>query len=191
MLALPEDEASWDEFFVMFATSSGTVRRNRLSDFANIRANGLIAMKLDDGERLINVQICTDEQDVLLATRQGKCIRFRVPDVRVFAGRTSTGVRGIRLADGDEIISMSILHSVDASPEERAAYLKLSRLKRAADEAAVIEGTAVEIPAVEMADEDDEAAPGRSRRNGPPNWRRPRNSCWRSASAGWQADLGL
>ena len=134
MLPLPEDETTWDQFFVMFATSSGTVRRNRLSDFANIRANGLIAMKLDEGERLISVLTCTDDQDVLLATRAGKCIRFKVPDVRVFAGRTSTGVRGIRLAEGDDIISMSILRHVEATPDERAAYLKFARLKRANEE---------------------------------------------------------
>jgi DNA gyrase subunit A len=118
----------------MFATSSGTVRRNRLSDFANIRANGLIAMKLDEGERLIAVHTCTDEEDVLLATHDGKCIRFAVPDVRVFAGRTSTGVRGIRLGTGDEIISMSILRHADASADERAAYLKLARQRRGSEE---------------------------------------------------------
>ena len=136
VLPLPEDEASWDQLFVMFATSSGTVRRNRLSDFANIRANGLIAMKLDEGERLIAVHTCADDQDVLLATHDGKCIRFEVPDVRVFAGRTSTGVRGIRLADGDEVISMSIITHIDATPDERSTYLKLARLKRGSDEAA-------------------------------------------------------
>ncbi len=134
ILPLPEDEASWDQLFVMFATSGGTVRRNQLSDFANIRANGLIAMKLDEGERLIAVHTCTDEQDVLLATRDGKCIRFAVPEVRVFAGRTSTGVRGIKLAAGDDVISMSILGKVDASAEERAAYLKLARQKRGGEE---------------------------------------------------------
>jgi DNA gyrase subunit A len=134
VLPLPEDEAEWDKLFVMFATSGGTVRRNQLSDFANIRANGLIAMKLDEGERLIAVHTCTDEQDVLLATRDGKCIRFPVPDVRVFAGRTSTGVRGIKLAADDEVISMSILRRVEATPEERAAYLRFSRQKRDGDE---------------------------------------------------------
>jgi DNA gyrase subunit A len=137
ILPLPEDEASWDQLFVMFATSGGTVRRNQLSDFANIRANGLIAMKLDEGERLIAVHTCTDDQDVLLATRDGKCIRFAVPEVRVFAGRTSTGVRGIKLAPGDEVISMSILNRVEASAEERATYLKLARQKRGGEEPVV------------------------------------------------------
>ncbi len=136
ILPLPEDETSWDQLFVMFATSGGTVRRNQLSDFANIRANGLIAMKLDEGERLIAVHTCTDDQDVLLATRDGKCIRFAVPEVRVFAGRTSTGVRGIKLAAGDDVISMSILDKVDASAEERAAYLKLARQRRGGEEPA-------------------------------------------------------
>jgi DNA gyrase subunit A len=135
VLPLPEDESHWDELFVMFATSHGTVRRNQLSDFANIRANGLIAMKLDEGEQLIAVHTCTDDQDVLLAGRDGKCIRFPVPDVRVFAGRTSTGVRGIKLAEGDEVISMSIQTNVEATADERAAYLKYSRQKRGGDEA--------------------------------------------------------
>jgi DNA gyrase subunit A len=138
VLPLPEDEAEWDRLFVMFATSGGTVRRNQLSDFANIRANGLIAMKLDEGERLIAVHTCGDEQDVLLATRDGKCIRFQVPEVRVFAGRTSTGVRGIKLGAGDEVISMSILRRVEASAEERASYLKISRQKRGGDEPGLV-----------------------------------------------------
>ncbi|CAO3451083.1 DNA gyrase subunit A (EC 5.99.1.3) [Azospirillum argentinense] len=128
VLPLPEDEAVWADLHVVFATSKGNVRRNRLSDFANIRSNGLIAMKLEEeGERLIAVRTCSEADDVLLATGGGKCIRFEVADVRVFAGRTSTGVRGIRLADGDEVISMTTLHHVDSSPEERAAFLKRKR----------------------------------------------------------------
>ncbi|MGR0183172.1 DNA gyrase subunit A [Azospirillum aestuarii] len=128
VLPLPEDEAVWADLHVVFATSKGNVRRNRLSDFANIRSNGLIAMKLEEeGERLIAVRTCSEADDVLLATGGGKCIRFEVGDVRVFAGRTSTGVRGIRLADGDEVISMTTLHHVDSSPEERAAFLKMKR----------------------------------------------------------------
>ncbi len=134
IMPLPEDETSWSELYVMFATSGGTVRRNQLSDFANIRSNGLIAMKLEDTERLISVHTCTDDQDVLLATREGKCIRFGVPEVRVFAGRTSTGVRGIKLAGGDEVISMSILTKVEASAEERASYLKIARQRRGAED---------------------------------------------------------
>ncbi len=125
---LPEDEATWSELHVMFATSKGGVRRNKLSDFQNIRSNGLIAMKLEEeGERLIAVRTCSEDDDVLLATHLGKCIRFPMSDVRVFAGRTSTGVRGIRLADGDEVISMSMLRHVEATPGERAAYFKRKR----------------------------------------------------------------
>ncbi|WP_431856473.1 DNA gyrase subunit A [Azospirillum sp.] len=128
VMPMPEDEATWSELHVMFATSKGNVRRNKLSDFQNIRSNGLIAMKLEEeGERLIAVRTCSEDDDVLLATQGGKCIRFAMSDVRVFAGRTSTGVRGIRLADGDEVISMSILRHVEASPEDRAAYLKRKR----------------------------------------------------------------
>ncbi|WP_448187684.1 DNA gyrase subunit A [Azospirillum sp. sgz301742] len=128
VMPMPEDEATWSELHVMFATSKGGVRRNKLSDFQNIRSNGLIAMKLEEeGERLIAVRTCSEEDDVLLATHLGKCIRFPMSDVRVFAGRTSTGVRGIRLADGDEVISMSMLRHVEASPGERAAYFKRKR----------------------------------------------------------------
>ncbi len=139
VLPLPEDEAAWADLHVVFATSKGNVRRNRMSDFANIRSNGLIAMKLEEeGERLIGVHTCTEAlHDVLLATRGGKCIRFPVDDVRVFAGRTSTGVRGIRLADGDEVVSLSILTHVDATPEERAAFFKMKR-----DEGLEMEGEA-------------------------------------------------
>ncbi|SMH60501.1 DNA gyrase subunit A [Azospirillum agricola] len=128
VLPLPEDEATWADLHVVFATSKGNVRRNRMSDFANIRSNGLIAMKLEEeGERLIAVRTCSETDDVLLATSGGKCIRFQVDDVRVFAGRTSTGVRGIKLADGDEVVSMSMLDHVEASAEERAAFFKMRR----------------------------------------------------------------
>ncbi|KAF0117898.1 MAG: DNA gyrase subunit A [Rhodospirillaceae bacterium] len=127
VMPLPEDEASWGHLHVMFATASGTVRRNLLSDFTNIMANGKIAMKLDEGDTLIGVMTCTENDDILLATREGKCIRFPVTDVRVFAGRTSTGVRGIRLAEGDRMISMSVLGHDTASPGQRYTYLKMRR----------------------------------------------------------------
>jgi len=128
VLPLPEDEAAWSDLHVVFATSKGNVRRNRMSDFANIRSNGLIAMKLEEeGERLIAVRTCSETDDVLLATSGGKCIRFQVDDVRVFAGRTSTGVRGIKLSDSDEVVSMSMLGHVEASAEERAAFFKMRR----------------------------------------------------------------
>jgi DNA gyrase subunit A len=124
VMPLPEDETTWSELNVMFATASGYVRRNLLSDFTDIRANGKIAMKLDEGDRLIAVQTCNADNDVLLAARNGKCIRFPVPDVRVFAGRTSTGVRGIRLEASGEVISMSMLHHVDFTSETREAFLR-------------------------------------------------------------------
>jgi DNA gyrase subunit A len=124
IMPLPEDESSWAERDVMFATTRGTVRRNKLSDFLQVNRTGKIAMKLDDGEAIVDVQICTEKDDVLLTSAQGQCIRFPVGDVRVFKGRDSMGVRGIALAEGDAVISLSILRHVDASAEERAAYLK-------------------------------------------------------------------
>ena len=126
VLPLPQDETLWDSLHLLFATASGNVRRNRLSDFRNVRATGLIAMKLDEGDRLIGVATCREGQDAFLATRKGRCIRFELSDdtVRVFAGRDSSGVRGIRLAPGDEVIGLSVLEHVEASNEERAAYLR-------------------------------------------------------------------
>ncbi|HEV2565429.1 MAG TPA: DNA gyrase subunit A, partial [Microvirga sp.] len=127
IMPLPEDEASWDKLDVMFATSRGTVRRNKLSDFVQVNRGGKIAMKLDEGEHIVDVQICSENDDVLLTTAKGQCIRFPVTDVRVFKGRDSMGVRGINLAEGDDIISMAILRHVEATGEERAAYLKMRR----------------------------------------------------------------
>ena len=124
ILPLPEDENAWGERDVMFATTSGKVRRNKLSDFAKVRPSGIIAMKLDEGDSIVDVQTCTENDDVLLAANGGQCIRFQVDEVRVFKGRDSDGVRGIALAEGDKVISMSILRHVDATAEERAAYLK-------------------------------------------------------------------
>jgi DNA gyrase subunit A len=124
ILPLPEDETKWGELDVMFATTKGTVRRNKLSDFVDVRRSGIIAMKLAEGEGIVDVQICTEKDDVLLTAAGGQCIRFPVTDVRVFQGRTSMGVRGIALDEGDKVISMSILRHTDVSAEERAAYLK-------------------------------------------------------------------
>jgi DNA gyrase subunit A len=124
IMPLPEDESTWDKLDVMFASTRGTVRRNKLSDFADVRRSGIIAMKLDEGDAIVDVQICTEHDDVLLTSAAGQCIRFAVNDVRVFQGRTSMGVRGINMADGDKLISLSILRHVDATAEERAAYLK-------------------------------------------------------------------
>ena len=132
VLPLPQDETLWDSLHLLFATASGSVRRNRLSDFRNVRATGLIAMKLDEGDRLIGVATCREGQDAFLATRKGRCIRFELSDdtVRVFAGRDSSGVRGIRLAAGDEVIGLSVLEHVAATNEERAAYLRHANAKR-------------------------------------------------------------
>jgi DNA gyrase subunit A len=127
IMPLPEDEASWEALDVMFATTRGTVRRNKLSDFAQVNRAGKLAMRLDEGERIVDVQICSDKDDVLLTTARGQCIRFAVDDVRVFKGRDSMGVRGIALAEGDSVISLAILKSFEASPAERAAYLKQRR----------------------------------------------------------------
>ena len=136
VMPLPADETMWDKMTVVFATSRGDVRRNPLSEFTSIKVNGKIAMKLaDDGERLIGVQPARDDQDVLLATRAGKCIRFLLEDVRIFASRNSTGVRGIKLADGDEVISLSLLRHVAGTVEERAAYLRHAALLRRGSEA--------------------------------------------------------
>jgi len=136
ILPLPEDEASWDRLDVMFATRSGGVRRNKLSDFVQVNRGGKIAMKLDEGDSIIGVGLCTEANDVLLTTALARCIRFPVDEVRVFAGRESTGVRGVRLAEGDTVISMAILHGVDATPAERSAYLKHANAMRAAQGAA-------------------------------------------------------
>ena len=150
ILTLPEDEATWDTLDVMFATRSGTVRRNKLSDFVQINRNGKIAMKLDpeslDGkDSIVGVGLCTSDSDVLLTTANGRAIRFEADDVRVFSSRDSMGVRGIRLLGDDLVISMAILRNVAATPDERVAYLKQSRalLRAQAGE----EGEEVEVVA--------------------------------------------
>ncbi|MGA2892935.1 MAG: DNA gyrase subunit A [Xanthobacteraceae bacterium] len=130
IMPLPEDEKTWDKLDVMFATTRGTVRRNKLSDFSDVRRSGIIAMKLDEGDAIVDVQICKEDDDVLLTSAAGQCIRFAVNDVRVFQGRTSMGVRGINLADGDKLISLSILRHLEATAEERAAYLKRANAVR-------------------------------------------------------------
>ncbi|MEL7240225.1 MAG: DNA gyrase C-terminal beta-propeller domain-containing protein, partial [Planctomycetota bacterium] len=137
ILPLPEDEDAWDKLHVMFATASGNVRRNKLSDFQRVNRNGKIAMKLDEGDAIVGVDVCRADDNVLLTTAEGMCIRFRVDDVRVFSGRTSTGVRGIRLGDADRVISMAILRGVEATSEEMRAYLKhAAAMRRAAGEEA-------------------------------------------------------
>lgn len=131
IMPLPEDESEWEKLYVMFATSKGTVRRNKLSDFLNIRQNGKIAMKFEEeSDELIAVKPCREDQDVFLTLRGGKCIRFPVPEVRVFQSRNSTGIKGIKVENGDKVISMSIINHVDVDQDSRAAYLKLSRALR-------------------------------------------------------------
>jgi DNA gyrase subunit A len=132
ILPLPMDEDLWEGLHLVFATVQGNVRRNRLSDFKNVRSVGLIAMKLDEGDSLVGVSTCREGDDVMLATRGGKCIRFTADadTLRVFAGRDSTGVRGIKLAQGDAVIALSVLRHVEASTEERAAYLKAAAQRR-------------------------------------------------------------
>ena len=132
VLPLPEDEAEWGKLHVMFATAKGNVRRNSMDAFTNVPSNGKIAMKFegeDEDDRLIGVALLDESDDVLLATRQGKAIRFAGDDVREFQSRNSTGVRGMRLADGDEVISLSILHKVGTTSEEREAYLRAAPWK--------------------------------------------------------------
>ena len=132
-MPLPEDESTWANLDVVFATTRGTVRRNKLSDFVDVRPSGIIAMKLDEGEAIVDVQICTEKDDVLLTAGGGQCIRFAVPEVRVFSGRTSMGVRGISLAENDKVISMSILGHAEATSEERVAYLRRANAVRRGD----------------------------------------------------------
>ena len=155
ILALPEDEAAWDGLDVMFATRSGGVRRNKLSDFVQINRNGKIAMKLDEGDSIVGVSLCTSADDVLLSTSNGRAIRFAADDVRVFMSRDSTGVRGIRLAKGDRVLAMAILRAVEATPAERLAYLKHVSAMRAAETGEIDAEDAA--PAVAEEEEDIDA----------------------------------
>ena len=153
IMPLPEDESSWGNLDVMFATTGGNVRRNKLSDFVDVRRSGIIAMKLDADEAIVDVQICTERDDVLLTAAGGQCIRFPVTDVRVFTGRTSMGVRGIALPDNDKLISLTILRHVEATSDERSAYLKMRR-------AVAGEAVAGETAAEEAAEADTEETSG-------------------------------
>ncbi|MCJ9428878.1 DNA gyrase subunit A [Kordiimonas marina] len=130
ILPLPEDEDSWGDYNIMFATAHGNVRRNKLSDFSNVMSNGKIAIRFsEEDDKLIGVGICTEDDDILLAARGGRAIRFKATDVRLFAGRTSTGVRGMKFAEGDEVVSMCVINGTNASTEERDAYLKAASWK--------------------------------------------------------------
>ncbi len=132
-MPMPEDESTWDDMHIFFSTAKGNVRRNDLSDFHDIRVSGKIAIRMEENDKLVSVQVCNEKDHVLLASRSGKCIRFPVDDVRVFKSRTSDGVRGMRLQESDEVVSMTILHGIACTAEERAAYVKYSRIKRGAE----------------------------------------------------------
>ena len=136
IMPVDRPEEHWDELQIVFATSAGDVRRNQLSDFTNVKSNGKIAMKLPEtGDvSLVNARICTEEDDVMLVTDSGRAIRFRTTDVRVFKGRDSTGVRGIRLSGDDTVVSMAVIRHFDATSEDRAAYLKQRRMMAGAPE---------------------------------------------------------
>ncbi|WP_375656131.1 DNA gyrase subunit A [Bartonella sp. MR63HLJHH] len=152
IMPLPEDEASWSALDVMFATTRGTVRRNKLSDFIQVNRNGKIAMKLDEEDEILSVETCTEHDDVVLTTANGQCIRFPVVDVRVFAGRNSVGVRGINLAKGDKVISMTILEHVEATSIERSAYIKRVMNERRAS------GADADVEDIVTLDEEDGGA---------------------------------
>ena len=155
VMPLPDDDTARAELDVMFATRSGGVRRNKLSDFVRVNRNGKIAMKPDEGDGIVAVKICSEKDDILLTTALGQCIRFPVTDVRVFSGRTSSGVRGIRLGGEDRVISMGVLLHVEISPAEARAYLKhAAAMRRAAegeDDADAIEEESLEEGAEETA----------------------------------------
>ncbi|MDR1561265.1 MAG: DNA gyrase subunit A [Holosporaceae bacterium] len=139
VLALPQDEFTWNTYDIVFATSRGTIRRNKLSDFINIKTNGKIAMKLNDGEKLISVALCKEGSDILISSKLGKCVRFSVGNLRVFSGRTSLGVRAIKLLGNDEVISMAILNNGTSSAEEREEYIRYSNWLRRSSEEIVVD----------------------------------------------------
>ncbi len=147
IMPVDRDEKDWDDLQIVFATTAGDVRRNALSDFTNVMRNGKIAMDLPDGVKLVNARICSGDDDIMLVTDSGRAIRFPTTDVRVFKGRKSTGVRGIRLRGDDRVVSMAVIRHFDATAEERAGYLKMRRaMAGLTDEAET--------------DEDDEAVAG-------------------------------
>ncbi len=131
-MPLPENEEDWDKLNIFFATAKGNVRRNDLSDFKSVQSNGKIAIRMDDDDHLVGVRTCAEEDHVLLCSRQGKAMRFPVDAVRVFKSRTSDGVRGMKLADKDELVSISILHGIRATAEEREQYRKVASARRRA-----------------------------------------------------------
>ncbi|HJK86425.1 MAG TPA: DNA topoisomerase (ATP-hydrolyzing) subunit A [Candidatus Megaira endosymbiont of Nemacystus decipiens] len=130
IMPMPEDKDQWDDMHIIFATAKGNIRRNDLSDFKKIQANGKIAIRMDQDDSLIDVRTCNEDEHVLLASKLGKAIRFPVSSVRVFKSRTSDGVRAMKLAEGDRVISMTILNGIKSTVEEREAYLTIPFEKR-------------------------------------------------------------
>jgi len=155
IMPLPSDEACWENLNIMFATASGTVRRNELADFASVKANGKIAMKLELGDEIIGVAICTDRDDILLTSSKGKAVRFPVSEVRLFRGRDSVGVRGIRLEEEDKVISLSVLGHVESSAAENRSYLRQAAVIRRSTDGDASEEVDTELAASE--EEDAEA----------------------------------
>jgi DNA gyrase subunit A len=146
VLALPDDESMWNSYDIVFATSHGTVRRNKLMDFVDIRANGKIAMKLEPHEKLISVALCKENTDILISSKLGKCVRFPIGDLRVFNSRSSTGVRAIKLLGDDEVIAMTVLNNGTSEANEREEYVKYSNwLRRSSEE--IIQDQVMEAPA--------------------------------------------
>jgi DNA gyrase subunit A len=154
IMPVDRPEEDWDQLQIFFATSDGDVRRNALSDFTNVMRNGKIAMKLPEGVSLVNARICTEDDDVMLVTALGRAIRFPSTEVRVFKGRDSTGVRGIRLADGDRVVSMAVIRHYEATPADRAAYLKMRRAVAGVTEEAEADDDEVATEAADFTSED-------------------------------------
>jgi DNA gyrase subunit A len=152
-MPLPEDEADWDKLNIFFATAQGNVRRNDLSDFKSVQSNGKIAIRLDEGDKLVGVKTCAEEDHVLLASRQGKAMRFPVDAVRVFKSRTSDGVRGMKLADNDTVVSISILHGIRATAEEREDYRKVASARRRASGLEEADGEAIDLSNITLSEE--------------------------------------
>ncbi len=148
IMPVDRDEEDWGDLQIVFSTTAGDVRRNALSDFTNVMRNGKIAMKLPVGVELVNARICSEDDDVMLVTNDGRAIRFRSTDVRVFSSRNSTGVRGIKLKDGQKVVSMSVIRHFEATPQERAGYLKMRRAMAGLTDEAEIEDEEAEAGAV-------------------------------------------
>ncbi len=152
-MPLPENEEDWDKLNIFFATAKGNVRRNDLEDFKSVQSNGKIAIRLDEGDKLVGVKTCNEEDHVLLASREGKAMRFPVDAVRVFKSRTSDGVRGMKLADKDEVVSISILHGIRATAEEREQYRKVASAHRRAAGLEEADGEALDLSDITLTED--------------------------------------